>query len=149
MKNLKKKGFTLVELLVVIAIIAILATVSVVGYTAFIKKANASNAVSELSQIKDAVMAAVLDGSETIGDIRLDYDVENSTLKAYDLNGVAIAAENAGDVANAILDLVEIELGQAFAVTIADEGKVTQIVYTYADDVTATWNIADGTVTAN
>lgn len=149
MKNLKKKGFTLVELLVVIAIIAILATVSVVGYTAFIKKANASNAVSELSQIKDAVMAAVLDGSETIDDIRLDYDVENSTLKAYDLNGVAIAAENAGDVANAILDLVEIELGQAFAVTIADEGKVTQIVYTYADDVTATWNIANGTVTAN
>ncbi|MBQ2804298.1 MAG: prepilin-type N-terminal cleavage/methylation domain-containing protein, partial [Clostridia bacterium] len=38
-----KKGFTLVELLVVIAILAILATVSVVGYTAFIQKAHQSN----------------------------------------------------------------------------------------------------------
>ena len=38
-----KKGFTLVELLVVIAILAILATVSVVGYTSFITKANISN----------------------------------------------------------------------------------------------------------
>ncbi len=43
MKNSKKKGFTLVELIVVIAIIAILSTVAIVGYSAFIKKANLSN----------------------------------------------------------------------------------------------------------
>ena len=51
MKNMKKKGFTLVELLVVIAIIAILATVSVVGYTAFIDKANESNDRSLVTQL--------------------------------------------------------------------------------------------------
>ena len=33
------KGFTLVELLVVIAILAVLATVGIVGYTSFTKKA--------------------------------------------------------------------------------------------------------------
>ena len=38
MKN-TKKGFTLVELLVVIAIVAILATVAIIGYTSFTKKA--------------------------------------------------------------------------------------------------------------
>ena len=37
MRNNKMKGFTLVELLVVIAILAILATVSVVGYTSYIQ----------------------------------------------------------------------------------------------------------------
>ena len=42
MKN-TKKGFTLVELLVVIAILAILATVAVVGYTSFTRKADISN----------------------------------------------------------------------------------------------------------
>ena len=42
MKN-SKKGFTLVELLVVIAIVAILATVAVIGYTSFTKKADISN----------------------------------------------------------------------------------------------------------
>ncbi|MBQ9979280.1 MAG: prepilin-type N-terminal cleavage/methylation domain-containing protein, partial [Clostridia bacterium] len=43
MRNNKNKGFTLVELLVVIAILAILATVSVVGYTSFIESATVSN----------------------------------------------------------------------------------------------------------
>lgn len=46
-----KKGFTLVELLVVIAIIAILSTVSVVGYTSFVGKANQTKADTELKQI--------------------------------------------------------------------------------------------------
>lgn len=40
MRNNTKKGFTLVELLVVIAILAILATVSVVGYTSYIEGAS-------------------------------------------------------------------------------------------------------------
>ena len=55
MKKNTKKGFTLVELLVVIAILAILATVSVVGYTAFINRANQSNAQTEADQIKTIV----------------------------------------------------------------------------------------------
>ena len=52
-----KKGFTLVELLVVIAILAILATVSVVGYTSFIDRANQSTALQEMTQIRDSVIA--------------------------------------------------------------------------------------------
>lgn len=48
---MKTKGFTLVELLVVIAILAILATVSVVGYTSFINRAEDSNAQTELHQV--------------------------------------------------------------------------------------------------
>jgi len=58
MKNMKKKGFTLVELLVVIAIIAILAAVSVVGYTVFIKKANMSadqQAVTQMNTMLEAL----------------------------------------------------------------------------------------------
>lgn len=46
-----KRGFTLVELLVVIAIIAILAAISVVGYTSFIKKAAISNDNSLANQL--------------------------------------------------------------------------------------------------
>ena len=38
-----KKGFTLVELIVVIAIIAILSTVAVIGFTRVVDKANVSN----------------------------------------------------------------------------------------------------------
>ena len=60
MKKNTKKGFTLVELLVVIAILAILATVSVVGYTAFINRANQSNAQTEADQIKTIVENAFM-----------------------------------------------------------------------------------------
>ena len=47
----KKKGFTLVELLVVIAILAVLATVSVVGYMGFTKKAKESNDIGLTTQM--------------------------------------------------------------------------------------------------
>lgn len=50
-----KKGFTLVELLVVIAILAILATVSVVGYTAYIGRANESVAMQEAQPYKQLI----------------------------------------------------------------------------------------------
>lgn len=53
----KNKGFTLVELLVVIAILAVLATVAVVGYTMFVKKANNSNALTELKQAENIVLS--------------------------------------------------------------------------------------------
>ena len=60
MKKNTQKGFTLVELLVVIAILAILATVSVVGYTAFIDRAEQSNADTEAAQIKSAITTALI-----------------------------------------------------------------------------------------
>lgn len=57
-----KKGFTLVELIVVIAIIAILASVSVVGYSAFIKNANQSKVDQELAQVENILMAEAIEG---------------------------------------------------------------------------------------
>lgn len=57
MKQQKRKGFTLVELLIVIAILAILATVSIVGYTSFINKAQIANDTALLKQINDLLIA--------------------------------------------------------------------------------------------
>ncbi len=68
MKNKKIKGFTLVELLVVIAILAILATVSVVGYTGFIKKANTSADQQAVTQIN--VLLEALDTSDEPKDVQ-------------------------------------------------------------------------------
>lgn len=62
MKKKSKKGFTLVELLVVIAILAILATVSIVGYTSFIGKANQSVDEQAVTQ-----MNVALEAQEAIG----------------------------------------------------------------------------------
>ncbi len=57
MNKKTKKGFTLVELLVVIAILAILATVSVVGYTSFIDKANQSVDQQTVTQMNKVLLA--------------------------------------------------------------------------------------------
>ena len=82
--NMKKKGFTLVELLVVIAIIAILATVSVVGYTAFLDKANQSNAMTEAAQVEEAIKTNLMaDDDYVIGTVQstetLEKDVTTKT----------------------------------------------------------------------
>ena len=61
MRNNKMKGFTLVELLVVIAILAILATVSVVGYTSFIKSAYISNDENIAAQLNQFMVALKAD----------------------------------------------------------------------------------------
>ena len=63
MKKNTKKGFTLVELLVVIAILAILASVAVVGYTAFIDKANKAKVDAEVKDINLALTSALIDPS--------------------------------------------------------------------------------------
>lgn len=71
MKKNTKKGFTLVELLVVIAILAILASVAVVGYTAFVDKANKSATNTEAHQIDKAIESALLtsDGVKVADDL--------------------------------------------------------------------------------
>ncbi len=84
MKKIIKKGFTLVELLVVITILAILSTVTVVGYIAFTKKADFSvdqTNVTLFNSILDA--EAALDGrNESFSEARADlfangYDLIN------------------------------------------------------------------------
>ncbi len=70
---MKTKGFTLVELLVVIAILAILATVSVVGYTSFIDRANESNAQTEAHQVQTTIESYIIAGDVYV------LDSENTT----------------------------------------------------------------------
>ena len=82
----ERKGFTLVELLVVIAILAVLASVSVVGYLGFTTKAKNSNALTELSQAKEAIRAELIGGTQT-------YKVSSTTK----ISGDNTSSTNAGD----------------------------------------------------
>ncbi|WP_026400291.1 type IV pilin protein [Acholeplasma equifetale] len=84
MKTVMKKGFTLVELIVVIAIIAVLSTVSIVGYSVFIESANKSKANQELVQIENVMKASALSAEQisvtTDDDThRLDLEIIGNT----------------------------------------------------------------------
>lgn len=83
MEKGKKKGFTLVELLVVIAIIAVLATVSVVGYLGFTRQAQESVDQQAVTQMNTILQAnEVLTEDSSINDM---FDVlEENGLTAED-----------------------------------------------------------------
>ena len=108
MRNNKKKGFTLVELLVVIAILAILATVSTVGYTAFVERARESVASTELAQITKVISTDLMDDGEIVINVADGANAgkyvitNNGTTLTYTKNGAAPAADGLeiGEVLN-------------------------------------------------
>ena len=100
MRNNKNKGFTLVELLVVIAILAILATVSVVGYTSFIKSAHISNDENIAAQLNQFLVAYKADHNGKYSGEEIDednhWDVTGEILKDSGLNELIPQAEQYG-----------------------------------------------------
>ena len=154
-KRKEEKGFTLVELLVVIAILAILASVSVVGYMGFTAKAKQSNAVTELTQVKTVITTNLLDGKK--GKFEYVVGSDDSKLYIYNLSESALN-ETEKDVStelkNQFSDLKGLKgtFTATFAAEDLDNGSVnndanvSKIVYTYEENVTATWTIATGVI---
>ena len=91
-KNLKKKAFTLVELLVVIAILAILATAGIVGYTSFTKKAQVSNDNSLVAELNNYISVATVDNDfNTVSEVR-----DELVPSGIDLSTLTPSAKNHG-----------------------------------------------------
>lgn len=95
MKN--KKGFTIIELIVVIAIIAILAAIVMVGVTQYIAKARDAKVKSDISQIAKDAMAKYADAMQTGSATFVGYTVGTNIkppcdpVATYTFNGSATA----------------------------------------------------------
>ena len=98
MKNLKnKKGFTLVELVIVIAVIAILAAVLIPTFSNVVAKANASK---ELQQVTNAYKEAlaetladdgVADDTVEVGDYQFEFTTNDEGVMTVVIKDVKIS----------------------------------------------------------
>ena len=128
MKKKNNKGFTLVELLVVIAIIGILAVVAVPSLVKNINKANASDVTSYISAVKTQAMAMYADGS---------YDDTGTYKGTYDKSGLVDATIDT--VEEAILDNIsdrpDVDDAKITNIDIAATGVITIEIDVKNDDI--------------
>ena len=145
MKNNKKKGFTLVELLVVIAILAILATVSILGYTSFTAKAKQSNAEQELAQIKTMFLADWLDGfvGQSTGESPVSIVKGDKGYKVPKTVTAAILNAELDSSAADFKDNIYFKFEAATGTEADTHIIITEVVYVQGNGYTATWNIKD------
>jgi prepilin-type N-terminal cleavage/methylation domain-containing protein len=85
MKRQMQKGFTLIELMIVVAIIAILAAIAIPAYDQYVDNSKSSRAQSNYANaVRDlkAAQAAILAGDSTA--------VSDSVLSLKDLTGISV-----------------------------------------------------------
>lgn len=112
-----KKGFTLVELIVVLVILAILAALLIPALTGYIDKANKEKVVSETRML---VMAAQTEGTEA-------YSKLTSGGKTPTADEIA---EEVGKNGDELLNLAEVSGN--FDITYNDDASVKAVAYTNA-----------------
>lgn len=99
----KQKGFTIVELLIVIVVIAILAAISIVAYTGVQENARNTQRAADAKTVADAINA---------------YYAQNSTWPG---TGATDAADFAGDVESALNGFQIVKVGTSVTDRITDE----------------------------
>ncbi len=91
MRN-NSKGFTLIELMIVVAIVGILAAIAIPVYQDYVARSQVTRAYTELAAYKSAVEEHLSRGRNVISNTDLGYVPSNVTAAA------------SGDIANFLLD---------------------------------------------
>ena len=124
------KGFSLVELIVVIAIMAILVGVAVPVYTQYIGNANKGVDEQTAGEIEHAIEVVLIDPTVT--------DTPDSTVVVLTASGLAYEAEQEGDTAPEKDDFLTAVEGIVPSATLKHYEKVTFTIDGYSCTVAYT-----------
>lgn len=126
-KKLKdKKGFTLVELIVVLVILAILAALLVPTLTGYIDKANQEKVVSECRMV---VMAVQTELSESYGKAGAGNSLKSEVWKDTPAEGSNAAKANEHITEIKKLSEVLLKNGTSFDATAKSDATITEVEY--------------------
>ncbi len=113
-RNNQKRGFTIVELVIVIAVIAILAAVLIPTYANLVKKANEAAALSDAKNLVTEMLANILSGGDDAADLLVftekgdeiyvhGYDASEGSFVSYSLGTFAKNGKTFDEAVNAAL----------------------------------------------
>ena len=107
MKRNNKKGFTIVELVIVIAVIAILSAVLIPTFGNIIENANQSAAVQEANAAYKEAFANIYADGKLEDSEKTDYTGVTDYTMSFDENGVLTEIEYTGDDHEYTFDVTE------------------------------------------
>ena len=115
--NTAQKGFTLIELMIVVAIIGILAAIAIPAYQNYIAKSQVTRVLAEVSPMKTAIETNLLDGKDVTIAGDLGYTTSSlqpaaPVITSSKANGTATVTATMGGAASAAVTGAKVVLSR-------------------------------------